>query len=63
VPGISNDKEATQPESPEGTWVRSKEAMKRLKISSCDLCHLREQGKIEFKKQGNAYLYMVEADR
>ena len=63
VPRISSDKESTLSESPKGTWVRSKEAMKLLKVSSCDLCHLREQGKIEFKKQGNAYLYMVEAGR
>lgn len=59
VPRISTDKEATQHASPDGSWVRTKDAMKLLKVSSCDLCHLREQGKIEFKKQGNAYFYRV----
>lgn len=59
VPRISTEKEATQHASPDSSWVRSKDAMKLLKVSSCDLCHLREQGKIEFKKQGNAYLYRV----
>lgn len=33
------------------------EVMKKLKISSCELMHLREAGKFEFKKRGNAYLY------
>ena len=63
VPRISTDKEATQHASPDTSWVRSKEAMKLLKVSSCGLCHLREQGKIEFKKQGNAYFYRVKKAR
>jgi hypothetical protein len=63
VPRISNDKAETDPTVPESSWVRSKEAMKLLKISSCDLCHLREQGKIEFKRQGNAYFYRVKKAR
>jgi len=38
-------------------WIKSKEVMKILKIRACDLMHLREAGKLKFKKQGNAFLY------
>jgi hypothetical protein len=38
-------------------WLSSKEAQKKLKIKSCDLMHLREAGKLKFKKVGNAYFY------
>jgi hypothetical protein len=31
-----------------------------LKLSTCDLAHAREAGKIPFKKSGNAYLYRVD---
>jgi len=37
--------------------LTSKKAMKKLKISSCDLMHLREEGKLRAVKKGNAYLY------
>ena len=40
-------------------WVRSDEVRKRLKLSTCDLAHMREAGKIEFKKVGNAFLYRL----
>jgi hypothetical protein len=40
-------------------WVRSGEARKQLKVSTCDLAHMREAGAIEFKKVGNAYLYRL----
>jgi hypothetical protein len=52
--------------SPEGIpedndqWVNSTEARKRLKVSTCDLAHLRNAGKIESKKVGNAYYYKVD---
>jgi hypothetical protein len=39
-------------------WLKSKEVEKELKISSCDLMHIREKGKLTFKKAGNAYLYL-----
>lgn len=39
------------------TWLSSKEAQKEAKIKSCDLMHHRIQGKLEFKKRGNAYFY------
>jgi hypothetical protein len=42
-------------------WLKSKEVMKLLKISACDLMHQRETGKLIFKKQGNAFLYELES--
>ena len=38
-------------------WLTSQETRKRLSISSCELMHLREAGQLQFKKQGNAFLY------
>jgi hypothetical protein len=37
--------------------ISSKEAKKELKISDCDLMHLRVEGKIRFEKKGNAFFY------
>jgi hypothetical protein len=41
-------------------WLTSKEVQKLLKISGCDLMHLRVSGKLKFKKQGNAFLYQID---
>ena len=41
-------------------WLTSKEAMKALKISACDLKHKRESGLLKFTKKGNAYYYRIE---
>lgn len=38
-------------------WLTSQEARKLLHISDCELMHLREAGRLRFKKQGNAFLY------
>jgi len=38
-------------------WLTSKEVQKALKIRACDVMHLREAGKLKFKKRGNAFLY------
>lgn len=38
-------------------WLSSGETRKQLRISSCELMHLREAGHLRFKKQGNAFLY------
>ncbi len=38
-------------------WLRSGEARKVLRVSTCQLMHLREAGEIRFRKSGNAYLY------
>lgn len=40
-------------------WFSSKEIRSILKISGCDLMHLREKGELEFKKVGNAYFYKL----
>ncbi|MEQ8584071.1 MAG: hypothetical protein RIC30_15145 [Marinoscillum sp.] len=37
--------------------LKSKEVQKALKISSCDLMHMRMAGKLRYTKKGNAYLY------
>lgn len=38
-------------------YLSSKEMRKKLKISSCDLMHMREAGKLKYIRKGNAYLY------
>lgn len=35
---------------------------KLLKLSDCELMHLRTAGKLEFKKRGNAFLYQLPVD-
>lgn len=40
-------------------WLTSKEAKKVLKVSSCELMHLRVSSKLSYKKQGNAFLYQI----
>jgi len=38
-------------------WLTSKEARRQLGVTSCELAHLRQEGKLAFQKQGNAYMY------
>jgi len=38
-------------------WLTSKEAKTKLRVSSCDLMHLREAGALRVRKKGNAFLY------
>lgn len=45
----------------EELWLNSKDVLKALKISSCELCHLRQAGKLQFQKRGNAFLYASKA--
>ena len=45
------------------TWLTSKETQKLLKISGCELMHLRASGKLKFKKLGNAYYYRVKPNQ
>jgi hypothetical protein len=54
----------TQPaqEEQQSKWVRSAEARKALRLSTCDLAHKRQAGEIESKKVGNAYLYKLPFD-
>lgn len=41
-------------------FLGSKEARKELKISDCDLAHIRQEGKLRFVKKGNAFMYLKE---
>ena len=50
---VRSDSEDTDP------WLRSNEVRRALKLSTCDLAHLREAGNIESKKVGNSYLYKL----
>lgn len=43
----------------EPKWFTSAETRQLLKISGCQLMHLREQGELPFKKVGNAYYYQL----
>ena len=54
---IVNDSQISQSDSGEKEWLRSDEARKVMQVSTCDLAHLRQGGKIAFRKAGNAYLY------
>ena len=38
--------------------MSSMEVKSALKISGCDVMHLRESGKIEFIKKGNSFWYL-----
>jgi hypothetical protein len=38
-------------------WLSSKEALKYLKITDCELMHRRERGELKFEKRGRAYFY------
>lgn len=38
-------------------WLSSKETQKAVNIKGCELMHYRVQNKLDFKKQGNSYLY------
>lgn len=42
-------------------FLTSKEAKVALKIQDCDLAHIRNAGKLQFTKKGNAYLYSKES--
>ncbi len=44
-------------EDSEHEWLRSDEIRRLLKLTMCELAHLRDAGELPFKKQGNAYLY------
>ena len=39
--------------------INSKEAKKLLKISDCELAHIRISGKLNFYKKGNSFLYAL----
>jgi hypothetical protein len=41
-------------------WLKSKDVKKELKISDCDLAHIRIAGILGFIKKGNAFIYNSE---
>lgn len=43
----------------QGKWLSSKEAMKHLKITACELMHRRESRELKFEKRGRAHFYYV----
>ena len=55
---IDNELDSKQSDK-SSIWLTSKEAMKHFGLSSCELMHKRESGALTFKKQGNAYLYLL----
>ena len=38
-------------------WLNSVEARRILRVSSCELAHLRQEGILQFQKKGNAFMY------
>ena len=42
-------------------FLTSKEAKAVLKVQDCDLAHIRNAGKLQYTKKGNAYLYLKES--
>ncbi len=45
-------------------WLNSIEARQALGVSSCDLAHLREAGRLPYEKRGNAFRYsMIGVDK
>lgn len=53
------DTEDTEPQDYTERWLSSKEAKKALKISDCQLMHLRLAGKLQFRKAGNRFFYLL----
>jgi hypothetical protein len=41
------------------TWLTSKEAKTILKVSDCDLMHMRLSGELQFRKIGNRFMYLL----
>lgn len=40
-------------------WLTSQEAQKALKVSGCHLMHMRLEGKLTFRKDGNRFFYLL----
>lgn len=47
-------------ESPTSDWLTSREMAAWLKVSGCELSHLRRAGKLKFKKRGTAFYYYAD---
>lgn len=42
-----------------GIWLNSKDAKKILRLSDCHLMHMRLAGKLQFRKEGNRFFYLI----
>lgn len=42
-------------------WISSNESKKIAKIKGCDLMHYRLEGRLEYQKVGNSFLYEKES--
>ncbi len=42
-------------------WLSSKEAMKHLKVSCCELMHRRERDELKFEKRGRLIFILSKA--
>ncbi|MCC5452871.1 hypothetical protein LMJ53_14175 [Rheinheimera sp. UJ51] len=40
-------------------WLTSKQTKQVLKISDCQLMHLRLARKLHFRKEGNKFMYLI----
>jgi hypothetical protein len=57
---VRNSKDRKQSSARGAEWMTSAEVQKTARITSCHLMHLREEGKLRFRKKGNAFLYWRE---
>ncbi len=46
-------------ESENNHSLTSKETKKLLKVSDCELSHIRLSGKLKFHKKGNSFMYAL----
>jgi hypothetical protein len=53
------DTKHTAPQAHTEQWLSSKEAKQALNISDCQLMHLRLAGKLQFRKAGNRFFYLL----
>lgn len=53
------DKNKPSMENEQQEWLSSKEAKKVLKVTDCHLMHMRLTGKLQFRKEGNRFFYMI----
>lgn len=44
-------------------WLSSKEAKKVFKVSDCHLMHLRQAGKLQFRKEGIRFFICYQSSR
>ena len=58
---VSTDSKSNlEPPDSDSKWVRSDVARKILKLTTCELAHLRHSGGIKFRKVGRSFEYLIE---